>query len=198
MIWKILSGLCVLFAIWATFAMGSLFNLATIMWLVFAGVFYFRSWANAKVKEREKEIQQKITDLFGGTLPRFHHFQDSTAIALNESKNEIVLGNPAGIVKSYPYASIRDWEIREETAGQTGGVVAGGTGGAGAAMLAAGIAQAASQKHAASVIAKANSGLFINVKDIDNPAWRISLQSQADRKRWFEILNQAINEGGVA
>lgn len=40
------------------------------------------------------------------------------------------------------------------------------------------------------------SGLFVEVKDIDNPVWRIKMFRRADQQRWHEILCQ-LYEGGT-
>ena len=84
-------------------------------------------------KQNEESNRSKIVDLVG-TLPRFHHFESSTAIAVNESKGEIILSDAvAGMFRSYPFSSIRGWEIRDETAESQGSTILTGTSGAAAA-----------------------------------------------------------------
>jgi hypothetical protein len=36
--------------------------------------------------------------------------------------------------------------------------------------------------------------LFVTVRDIDNPVWRISMFEADDRARWSEILRQHVDE----
>ena len=154
--------------------------------LLFATPGILLVWGIRRTKARTESSQKIIKDLCGGSLPRFHHFEGMTGVTLNESKSEIILTNRKGMVKSYPYNFIRAWEIKEETPGKVVssalvGSISAGTANAGAAAR-----------------ARMNTGLFIQVKDIDYPEWRVSMFGRNDRKRWFEILNQSINEGGVA
>lgn len=150
-----------------------------------------------KDKAKTDNLKDVVSNLCGGSMPRFSHFEKVTGIALNESKNEVVLVNEKGVAKSYPYTSIRDWSVKEEVAGKAGQMVVTGGGLAGGAQNAGFAMQAASQNAQMRREAEQNTGLFINVKDIDHPKWRISMQQKADRSRWFEILTQAINDGGL-
>ncbi|MGH8085298.1 MAG: DUF4755 domain-containing protein [Lysobacter sp.] len=36
-----------------------------------------------------------------------------------------------------------------------------------------------------------NTGLFLEVRDVDHPSWQIRFRRESELKRWFEILNQA-------
>ena len=85
--------------------------------------------------------------------------------------------------KTYPFTDIRDWRVSKHTAGQ---VVAGNVTGAMAAL---------GPNIRASRDADAATGLFVTVRDIDNPQWRIAMYDVATQARWMEILQQAINEG---
>lgn len=85
--------------------------------------------------------------------------------------------------KAYPFADIRDWRVSKHTAGQ---VVAGNVTGAMAAL---------GPNIRASRDADAATGLFVTVRDIENPQWRIAMYDVATQARWMEILQQAINEG---
>lgn len=195
---RLFAGLWVL--VTGIFSVLSLFNGHFIAFLVLGalaipGVIFSKNF-DAKEKDAVEALKRKVLAACG-TTSRYTHFEDKTAVALNEEKREIVLANSAGIVKSYPFASVRDWSVKEETAGQTG-YIAGGTDGAAIAQgLAIGVA-AGNANVKALQQARANTGLFINIKDVDHPEWRVSMQSKDDRNRWFEILNQALNEGGVA
>ena len=42
--------------------------------------------------------------------------------------------------------------------------------------------------------AAANSGLFISVRDIENPEWHVKFRDKSILNKWYEILQQEINE----
>lgn len=81
-----------------------------------------------------------------------------------------------------PFADVREWETRKERAGQFVGVGVRGS-------LAAVGASAQAEREA-----KANSGLFVTVKDIESPKWRIAMKDEVIQARWMEILRQEVNE----
>jgi Domain of unknown function (DUF4755) len=108
------------------------------------------------------------------------HAEDGTGIAINRAAKTLTL-LVAGFHKTYPFDAIREWETRKERAGQ---VVAVGV---------AGIAAAGANARAARD-ASANTGLFVTVKDVDNPKWRIAMKDEAIQARWMEILRQELNE----
>ena len=39
-----------------------------------------------------------------------------------------------------------------------------------------------------------NSGLFISVRDIENPEWHVKFRDKSILNKWYEILQQEINE----
>lgn len=39
------------------------------------------------------------------------------------------------------------------------------------------------------------SGLFVYVKDVDHPVWRVEIFKTAEQARWMEILTQCKDEG---
>ena len=43
---------------------------------------------------------------------------------------------------------------------------------------------------------KRQGTLTVSVRDADHPVWSIPFQSENEINQWYEILNQAINEGG--
>lgn len=111
----------------------------------------------------------------------FDHDEDQTGVAINRAARTLTLrvGEKS---KTYPFADIRSWEVIKETAGQ---VFATGVQGS---LVALGANVRA--RNAAS----AASGLFVTVKDIDNPKWRVAMGDPATQARWMEILRQSINE----
>ena len=40
-----------------------------------------------------------------------------------------------------------------------------------------------------------NTGLFLMVKDIENPEWHIKITDKNVLSQWYEILQQELNEG---
>lgn len=112
----------------------------------------------------------------------FEHALEDTAIAINTQARTLSLR--IGVKwKTYPFTDIRDWRVSKHTAGQ---VVAGNVTGAMAAL---------GSNIRASRDADAATGLFVTVRDIDNPQWRIAMYDVATQARWMEILQQSINEG---
>lgn len=109
------------------------------------------------------------------------HAENGAGIAINKQAKTLSL-MINGFWKTYPYADVRGWETRKERAGQVVGV--GLQGGA----LALG-ANVRAEREAA-----ANSGLFVTVKDVDNPKWRIDMHDEGIQARWMEILRQELNE----
>lgn len=112
---------------------------------------------------------------FGGAA---HYFVGKgTAIAIYPDRKSLVLKN-GSISKEYSFKDVREWETNV----QTGGEIYGG----GIATLGPNIRAAHANKKA--------TGLFITVRDIDNPVWRINMPDKSDQQRWMEILRQLVNE----
>lgn len=108
------------------------------------------------------------------------HAEEGTGIAINKAAQTLTLLT-GGFHKTYAFTEVREWETRKERAGQ---VVAVGVAG-----IAAAGANARATRDAA-----ANTGLFVTVKDVDNPKWRIAMRDEHAQARWMEILRQSINE----
>ena len=136
--------------------------------------------------KREK-LHREMLDAVG--VPQgtgFDHAEEGTGIALNRSKREVgVLAD--GTWKIYPYEEIRSWTIQSQQAGR----VVGGVGVANNVAAAGANARMARE-------AAANTGLFLTVKDLQAPQWRVAMKEPMVRARWMELLQQEINEGGVA
>ena len=112
----------------------------------------------------------------------FDHSEAGTGVAVNREAGTLSL-RIGEKWKAYPFADVRGWETNKERAGQ---VVASNLTGA---MASLGPNLRASQQ------AAANTGLFVTVRDIDNPKWRIAMGDEKTQARWMEILRQSINEG---
>lgn len=139
-------------------------------------------------KANQNRLRDELAQQAGIAInSQLFHWEWESGLALNEEKATLTVSVGKNI-KTYKFTDIREWAVRSERAGQVvpmGGGLAGG--------LAAGAANIG-----ASSLAAANTGLFISVKDIHFPTWRISMQSKAKRDSWFEILTQALNEGGTS
>lgn len=115
---------------------------------------------------------------------KYSFMNSDTAIAVSPER-KIVRLKSGGVVKDYPFADVRNWETHLLTGGDivaTSATVQGG-------LAAVGANRRNAQMN------KAGSGLFVNVRDIDHPSWRIVMLNKADQNRWVEILQQLINEG---
>jgi hypothetical protein len=134
---------------------------------------------------RGKARSQMLAELDIPADQGWDHAEDGTAIAINQATKSVGL-LAGGRFKIYGYDQIRSWEAREERAG---GVVGVG--------VAAGVAAAGANVRMARE-AEANTGLFVEVKDVDAPRWRIAMKREGARSRWMEILRQEIKEGGAA
>jgi aldehyde:ferredoxin oxidoreductase len=116
----------------------------------------------------------------------FDHAEDGTGIALNTATRTVSL-LADGTHQSYGYDQIRNWAIQEERAG----TVVPAFGVANGIMAAGASARMARE-------AKANTGLFLTMKDLERPAWRVAMKDQKTRARWMELLRQEVNERGAA
>ena len=80
--------------------------------------------------------------------------------------------------KEYAFADVRSWDSNLATGGH---FISGG-----AAALGHNIRTNRENKK--------NSGLFVHVRDIDDPVWRINMLAAQDQQRWMEILRQTVND----
>lgn len=102
-------------------------------------------------------------------------------IAVSSQTQQIALIS-GGNSKVYGFGDVRKWETSFERPGHVSNAVNI------ASALAADAANLRMQREA-----KANTGLFITVRDVDHPVWRIPLLDKPQQARWMEILRQAIN-----
>lgn len=108
----------------------------------------------------------------------------ASGIALNAPQQQVHLMDESTI-KTYSFSDIRSWRRNEiEFEKAVGyGLVPG--------MVAAGENARAKNR------AEQGSGLFISVRDIEKPEWRIAMPIE-EQKKWFEILTQLLNEGRLS
>jgi len=115
-------------------------------------------------------------------VPGLNHLEMGTGIAIDRAQRKILLvaGKAA---KAYSFDDIRQWEGRK---GQRGGRAVGyGVQGT----LAAGASNMSDAQRA-----DAETGFYVKMRDMEHAQWRISMFIDADRARWTEILQQAVNE----
>lgn len=113
---------------------------------------------------------------------KFAHVERSTAIALNSQTRRIAV-SAGGESKIYGYDDVREWDVRKVS--RAGGAVGYGV---------SGTVAAGSQNIAASMQADRETGLFLTMKDVVHPLWRVSMFDPADRARWTEIFRQELDD----
>jgi len=110
------------------------------------------------------------------------HFWGGSGIAVDAQQRKLHLyAKPH--YKVYDFADVRKWERNQVS----GGAVLG----TGAAVVAHNLATAAQNAK--------DSGLFIEVRDIEHSRWRVAFPPRRLDKelpRWMEVLRQSINEPG--
>lgn len=148
-------------------------GLVLVVWSV---IRMFKSFKATQAKV-PSDLPDVVKDL------RFKHFYRKTGIAVDTEKREVHLKDKANY-KVYRFDEIRSWEANT----QSGGMIYGG----GINALAANLANERANKE--------NTGLFIKVKDVDMPQWKIEFPPAAAKKeltRWMEILQQTLNESAA-
>ncbi len=133
------------------------------------------------LKGKEKSAPPGLPDFVKDL--RFKHFYAKTGIAVDTEKREVHLKD-RGNYKVYKFDEIRSWEANT----QSGGMIYGG----GMNVLAANLANQRANKE--------NTGLFIKVKDVDYPQWKIEFppaKAKQELTRWMEILQQTLNESTI-
>lgn len=109
---------------------------------------------------------------------------DGSGIAIDVTNRKIVLARKK-LQKIYDFAEIRAWRSSFHSGGTTQLFGHAGP----AVQMQAGIANLG-------VLAGnyMESGLFLRVKDIEHPEWQITGISEQQAVRWFEILEQHLND----
>ncbi|MES2316210.1 MAG: DUF4755 domain-containing protein [Pseudomonadota bacterium] len=135
----------------------------------------------ARAMRREKLHAAMLSALGIAPGQGLDHSENGTGIALDPKAKILALLGRGGY-QVYAYDKIREWASNEERAS---GVVGAGLIGA---------VGAAGNNIRAAREAEANTGLFVTVKDLDNPQWRVAMKDRTMRARWMELLQQEINE----
>jgi Domain of unknown function (DUF4755) len=145
-------------------------GLVLIMWSGWCLLRIFTSTSGALTNE----ISAKFSNF------KYKHIHEKTGIAIDTDKQEVHL-KVDDHYKVYKYNEIRTWESSLSTGGQVYGK--------GLSVIAANVSTARQNAN--------STGLFIKVKDIDFPEWKISFplkSAKNDMNRWMEILSQTVNE----
>ncbi|NMV37311.1 DUF4755 domain-containing protein [Ralstonia insidiosa] len=141
-----------------------------------APLFLVWRWSKSQQASAEKLLREMIGLPEGSGYLFASGVETACGIALNPATRQIALIE-AGARKAYSFDDIREWQTIHETAGQ---VIGGGLQGAVANM-------------SAGAAAAARSGMFIVVRDIDRPKWRIVMPKN-EHDRWMEIMRQVVNQ----
>lgn len=155
---------------------GPFVSLAGLALMVWSAIHFFKNSKN-KGNTAPKGFPEYVNDL------RFKHFYGKTGIAVDTAKREIHLKDHSHY-KVYSFDEIRSWE----TNSQSGGMIYGG----GLNVLAANLANQRANRE--------STGLFIKVKDVDFPQWKIEFPPASAKReltRWMEILQQTLNESTI-
>lgn len=155
---------------------GSLIQPAGFVLILWAGWSLYKSFSSEK-KSLPSGIPENVSTF------KYKHFHGKTGIAIDTDKKEVHLKDRSNY-KIYKYNEIRTWESSLHTGGQIYG--------SGLNVIAANLATARQNAD--------STGLFIKVKDIDFPEWKISFplkSAKNDLNRWMEILRQTLNESAA-
>lgn len=115
-----------------------------------------------------------------GQGAQYAYVADNTGIAVDPARKTVRLKN-GSTIQAYPFSAVREWRTNLSS----GGAIIGATGTAGFAAAGANLSNERANRK--------NSGLFVSVRDIDHPEWRIDMPNENNQKRWMEIMRQSIN-----
>lgn len=156
--------------------LGSLIQTMGFALIIWSGWCLYRIISSAR-GVISNEISEKFSNF------KYKHLHGKTGIAIDTDKQEVHLKDRSNY-KIYKYNEIRTWESSLNTGGQIYGT--------GLNVIAANLATARQNAD--------STGLFIKVKDIDFPEWKISFplkSAKNDLNRWMEILRQTLNEAAT-
>jgi hypothetical protein len=114
--------------------------------------------------------------------PAYQHTWSGTSIALFPKASKIFLTD-GNFRQVYEFAHLRQWRKHWVTGGKESYE---GNGPVGRVYL---------RNRKTEAKNRAESGLFIDVRDVNRPIWRVAFGSEHDLNRWFEIMQQVLNEG---
>ena len=121
--------------------------------------------------------------------PMFGKSHEGSGIAV-DIKNRVIVVASGGKARAYSFDDVRGWETKRFEAGQIV-TTAGGVGAPAIVAAAADGIRVAAHNAGAQLRAQMQSGLFVRVRDVENPVWQIHMRQQTLLDRWAEILSQA-------
>lgn len=124
---------------------------------------------------------------------KYSNWHDDTAVALDMDRRMVKLRSqfPSGTFeREYSFDQVRGTSSNIQ---KGGGIVGGvyGSGFQGALNAGAAGAQIAGANRRIQKENKLATGVFVTVKDIDYPRWRLAFASEHDIHKWMEIFEQA-------
>lgn len=149
-------------------------------------VFTIRRYRSIKSKWTGAYSEMLRVLATGGSID-YQHWQPNSGIAINR-KTKMVGLCQTGVWIVYHYSSVRSWERVSATAGRTPAYTGSLVGQAAALSDAVGAARRAAGE----------SGLFVEVADVDHPRWHIMMSDPNVQAKWMEILRQEVNESRAA
>lgn len=138
----------------------------------------WRTWTLRLPKVEEHDIkifQDRLPEGFG-----YPYYLDNTGYGINVEEDKIILVNGSSY-KIYDRRAIRQIQSTEASWTEY-------TGGRGWEAVGASLTSAENRRNAFN-----DSGIFINVTDIDHPQWQIKVSDTYNRNRCYEILQQFLN-----
>lgn len=136
-------------------------------WLPLVGSVMLKRMAGSKYR---RKFEQAISENGGS---KYADYSDLSGIAISND-GRLVLSNMAN-TRSYSRADIRSYEWKTFEAGISGRK---------------GFATLAQEQRQHDD----GNGLFLFVKDVENPVWHIRFKRKPMMDKWFEILNQTLGE----
>ena len=125
----------------------------------------------------QNDIRRFVSEVNACGTPKYQLYRNNSGIAVT-SNGKIILSTGAS-TKSYDFSAVRQWRTSLESPGMTYG-----------AGLSVALVNAVERSRAAQ-----NTGLFLLVKDVQNPEWHIKITDKKILSQWYEILQQELNEG---
>lgn len=125
----------------------------------------------------QNDIRKFVAEVNACGVPKYQLYRNNSGIAVT-SNGKIILATGAK-TKSYGFSAVRQWRTSLQAPGMAFG---GGLNGA--------MVNVMEMNRAAQ-----NSGLFLLVKDVENPEWHIKITDKKILSQWYEILHQELNEG---
>lgn len=180
-----LNSVCLFFAIAWTFIVGFIGVMVLFMSSFIGGLVLIAIGAaptvvmlkinKARSNALEEDLRRMVGLASGSGYVYGTGYGSVTGIALNAATQKIALAE-GNVRKVYDFTEIREWETNHETPGTFIGT--------GMTVASANLRE--------TMLAARRSGLFITVRDIDHPKWRIALP-QKEHARWMEIMRQVVN-----